>query len=395
MSLLRRRDFRLIVLAIGASSLGDLVGFIPLALHVHDVTGSGLAVSGFFVAMWGPIAVTAGLAGRIADRFESRAIVLWVSLAQAAAAAGLILSLGSLAAVYALTAVIGLGAAIAAPAEFALVPVAAGEDRLAEANSHVETARYAGLTAGPLLGGLLAAAGATRAALLVDTASFLVVAAVAAALRVRREPVLSGAQRADRTGAFRSLLADRMVGVAVTGATASLVFMSISTTAEIFFAKDVLHAGDAGYGALLTAWTVGMVLGALTLPRRVPMTRLAPAALLAVAVQGFGIAFAASLALLGTALAGFVLGGAAHGAKNVLMRTLIHERVPEHRRGRAYAAYNALRNGTEMIALGVGGLLVAGVGAQTALLIAGVGPLAVAAVALPALERGQARLAGA
>lgn len=393
MSPLRRRDFRLVLVAIGVSALGDVIGLIPLALHVHDTTGSGLAVSARFIAMWGPIVVAAGLAGRLADRVESRALVLWVSLAQAVVVAGLAFATGSLAAVLVLTALLGLGTAIGAPAEFALVPVAAGEDQLAVANGHVETVRYAGLTAGPLVGGLLAAIGATRAALLIDAASFLVVAASVWALRVRRPG--HGSERAsgaaDTTGVFAALAVDRELAVTVAGAVTSLAFMSISMTAEVFFAKDVLHAGDLGYGVLITAWTVGMVLGAMTLPRRVSPGRLAFAALIAVAIQGAGIALAAGIAVITVAVAGFLTGGAAHGAKNVLMRTLIHQRVPEHRRGRAYAAYNALRDATEMLALAAGGTLVTLAGARLSLLLAGIGPIVVAALALPVLSRRRAR----
>lgn len=57
-------------------------------------------------------------------------------------------------------------------------------------------------------------------------------------------------------------------------------------------------------------------------------------------------------------------GGVAHGTKNVLIRTLIHEQVPERLHGRTYAAYNGLRNGAELFALALGGVLVATVGAH-------------------------------
>jgi MFS family permease len=386
-SVLRRRDFRLVLLAIGVSSLGDMIAFVALALQVHDMTDSGVAVSAFFVCMWGPIVVAAGLAGRLGDHFESRSLVLWVSLVQAVVAVALAFTADSLTAVLALTALLGLGAAIAAPAEFALVPAAAGEGELTVANGHVETVRYAGLTAGPLLGGVLAGAGALRAALLVDAATFVIAAGAALAMHVRRHSPNreAGADAQDRTRTFAALTGDRIVTVAVAGAVASLAFMSISMTAEVFFAKDVLDAGDLGYGALMTAWTIGMVVGALVLPRRVSLGRLASAAIVAVGVQGAGLAFAAGLAVLGAAIAGYLTGGLAHGAKNVLMRTLLHERVPESRRGRAYAAYNALRNGTEMIALAAGGALVALIGARASLAVAGVGPVLVALVAFPAV----------
>ena len=81
--------------------------------------------------------------------------------------------------------------------------------------------------------------------------------------------------------------------------------------------------------------------------------------------------------MLWTALIGFAFGGVAHGLKNVLLRTLIHERVPEALRGRAFAAYNGARNGAELGALALGGLVVGAFGARTGLLVSGLGPAAI------------------
>ena len=60
--------------------------------------------------------------------------------------------------------------AVAMPAEFALLPLVAGERGIARANGRVEFARYAGFILGPALGGLLAAAGGTTGALLANAA---------------------------------------------------------------------------------------------------------------------------------------------------------------------------------------------------------------------------------
>jgi len=81
-------------------------------------------------------------------------------------------------------------------------------------------------------------------------------------------------------------------------------------------------------------------------------------------------------------LIGFSVGGIAHGVKNVLLRTLIHERVPESLRGRGFALYNAARNGAELAALALGGVLVGAIGSQTALLLSGAIPLAIGLAAL-------------
>jgi MFS family permease len=375
------RDRELLAGAVGLSALGDFLGFIPLALHVQERTGSGIAVAALFIALWTPSALLGGPAGLLADRVESRRLLRDVSLAQAAVALVLAFAYGGLLPILALTALLGVGVALVQPAEFALVPAAAGESGVAAANGRIEAARYLGYTIGPVLGGLLAAAGSTRIALLVNAASFLGVALAAQLIRARREPH-SGqrtAQRAREGIAF--LLRDDVLAPVIVAAFVSLLFMTASATAEVFFAKDVLHAGDAGYGTLMTLWTLGMVVGSTVVASRVPAARYAAVALGAMALQGAGLALPTLWLVLPFALAAYLAGGIGHGTKNVVVRTLIHSRVPDELRGRAWAAYSAGRNAAELVALVSGGLLVAALGARWTLLLAGALPVLAAAYA--------------
>jgi len=382
MTALRIRDVRLIVAAVGISAFGDMLLWLPLALHLQAMTGSPIAVSAMFLALFGPVALLGGVAGRLADRFENRRLLLVVSAAQAVAVGTMALLTGSLAAILALTAVVGVGAAIAQPAEFSLVPVAAGGRRLSEVNGLVESARYLGMTIGPLAGGALVAASAVELALLLDGATFAAVAISAALLHARRRPERVAGDSGRAREGFAVLAADPVLRVALPTAVGALVFFSMSITAEVFYVKDVLGASATAFGVLGTCWFGGMVFGAVALARRVPAGALAVAALAAIAVQGLGIAGAAAGGLLSVAFAGFTLGGVAHGVKNVLLRTLIHERVPESLRGRGFALYNAARNGAELAALALGGVLVGAIGSQTALLLSGAIPLAIGLAAL-------------
>ena len=406
------RDRRLLSGAVGLSALGDFLGFIPLALYVQERTGSGIAVAGLFIALWSPSVVLGGPAGLLADRVESRRLLRDVSLGQAAIAAVLALTFGGLAATLALTALLGVGVALAQPAEFALVPAAAGPGGVAAANGRIEAARYLGFTLGPVLGGLLAAAGGTRIALLVNAASFLAVALAAHALRARRQPQVGGRAgdanggpapggglpQAHRRGRAASgtprardgiafLLNDGVLAPVVVAAFVSLMFMTASATAEVFFAKDVLHAGDTGYGVLMTLWTMGMVIGSTLVASRVPAAAYATAALGAMALQGAGLALPTLWLVLPLALGAYLVGGIGHGTKNVVVRTLIHARVPDELRGRAWAAYSAGRNAAELVALVGGGLLVAAIGARWTLLAAGALPVLAASIALAQAAR--------
>ena len=58
------RDLRLLAGAAGVSALGDFMAVFPLILHVQQSTGSAFAVSALVFALWGPVVLAAGLAGR-------------------------------------------------------------------------------------------------------------------------------------------------------------------------------------------------------------------------------------------------------------------------------------------------------------------------------------------
>ncbi|HYI35025.1 MAG TPA: MFS transporter [Thermoleophilaceae bacterium] len=397
------RDLRRLAAAVGLSALGDMLALIALVLAVHELTGSSVAVSALLATTLVPVVAMAPLAGLLVDRVESVRVLVGASLFQAVVAAALALTVGDLAALLALSALLAAGSAVSLPAEAALMPAIAGEQRLARANGTMESARYAGFAAGPVVAAALTGVAGPAAALAVNAASFVAIAAVAASLRTRRRPVAAGRDRGgpghhdhDRASSgtmagLRRLWDDGVLRVVVGAAVAALALVSITLIAEVFYAKEVLHAGDEVYALLTGAWMVGMVAGASAVAPRVPPRLVAAAALAGLVVQGIGIAGQVPLAVVPAALLGYCIGGVGHGAKNALIRTLLARRVPDHMHGRAFAAYGAARNCAELAAIGVGGALVAGVGPSVALLIAGTAPVLLGLAGLAVLGRPRLR----
>jgi hypothetical protein len=170
------------------------------------------------------------------------------------------------------------------------------------------------------------------------------------------------------------LFRDPMLALLTSVVFVSLLFMTASATAEVFFLKQDLKVSDAVYGLCFAAWTVNggrrarrgaaCAEGGARPGRpggdRCPKCRPRSADRLAGG-------------LVRPAM--WLVGGLGHGAKNVLARTLIQQRVPDRLHGRAFAAYNGLRNGAELFALAGGGLLVAAIGARVTLALAGAVPL--------------------
>ena len=371
----RQRDLRVLAASIGLSALGDGVALVALALAAKNMTGEGMsagvAISALFICLWAPVVVLSGHVGLLVDHAETRSLLVVVSVVQAVVAIALTTA-DSLAPLLVLAALLGSAIAVAQAAEFALVPSVAGTRTLQETNSMVETARALGFTVGPVCGSLLVAAGGTSTAMLVDAASFVVVGLAGMSLAVRRrpEPAADGERRRARDG-ISFLLADRLVALMVLVVFVSLLFMSASIPADLVYAEDVLGIENIGIGVIFSAWTLGMLVGSNVIARRVTLPALVTAALVGVVVQGMGKLLAPFWLVFAFAIGAYFVGGVGHGLKNVTSRTLIHARVAPDRHGRAFAAWNGVRNAAELGALAGGGIVVGALGARPTLWLAG------------------------
>jgi hypothetical protein len=367
----RDRDLRLLAGAVALSAFGDWVAIVALGLQVKGLTNSGWAIALLWICLFGPSVLVAGHAGWLVDRVETTRLLAGVAAVGTAVATAAGFATGPVL-LLALTAALGAVLAISQPAEFALVPLLAGRDRVQDVNGRIETVRFVGFGLGPVLGALLFSLGGAQLAMAVDGATFAAIACAALALRVRRPPPTAseGAAPRARDGVV-ALLGDGVLSLTMLVAFGSLCFMSAVWVAELFFVEDVLHQGRTTYGLWLSLWTAGMALGALLVARRVAAGALAVTAVAAVAVQGAALAVPAAALGVGVFLASSVAGGVAHGVKNVMFRSLIHLRVPDALHGRAFAGYNAIRNTAELGAFAAGGLLVSTIGPRGTLGYAG------------------------
>jgi len=189
-------------------------------------------------------------------------------------------------------------------------------------------------------------------------------------VRRRSQPSEHEERRRARDG-IGFLFADRLVALMVVVVFVSLLFMSASIPADLVYVQDVLGVEDIGIGVVLSAWTLGMLAGSNVVARRVSLGGLAVAAMVGVTVQGVGKFLAPFWLVFVFMVVMYFVGGIGHGLKNVTSRTLIHIRVAPERHGRAFAAWNGVRNAAELGALAAGGVLVGALGARETLWLAG------------------------
>jgi hypothetical protein len=268
---------------------------------------------------------------------------------------------------------------------FALVPLLDETSDTSRTNSKIEIAKYTGWILGPLVAGVAAHQNGTAAPLLIDAATFLVLAIGTLSMSIRRLPVAADETESDSARAgFAYIVGDKLLLLMFIAMAGIVLFAATDSVAEVFFARDTLNQPSIGYGVLASTWLAGMVIGAL-IAQRIGAERAAVWIFGGAVIAGAAVIGGAVSAALVPAAALFIVAGAGNGLVNVAARTLLHARAPAELHGRVFAAYIGLVTSTQIIATAIGGALVAGIGGQQALTIGGLGSLAVGVLGLIAL----------
>lgn len=382
------RGVAILLGAAATSYLGDEVAAVALAIAVHDDSGSGFAVAAVVLATLLPLVVLAPLTGWLVDRVETTRLLSVLAAGQCGIVV-LLTQVSALAGRLALIFLLSTATAATATALMALAPTAAGKPRAKEVLGYLAVASRASAGVGPVVAGVLVKYFGVRGALLADAATFLLfaVAFLVVGFRRRPQPTPPPADGAPKEAhpalmgmvtLWRDPVLRRVVGVLAV----AIVFIGISYVATVFFAKDVLHAGNLGVGLLMAAYGAGMTAGSFAI-RWVRTSRLAMAALAAPGLAGAGFLMAAALPVLSVGVVGFAVSGVASGLGLTAMRAIVVERVPDGLLGRVFAAEGAIGTTGELLALLLGGALVTLAGARTALWVAGAGGVGASLMALP------------
>ena len=153
---------------------------------------------------------------------------------------------------------------------------------------------------------------------------------------------------------------------------------SIALPIEVVFAKHTLHAGDAGFGLMLTAWGVGMILGGFAFAIGSEI-RLMPMVGVSTMLNALGYAGMAVSPTLATACVFSCVGGVGNGAAWVAARTALQQRIPLSRQAAVMSVLEAANQVMPALGFIVGGVLTALTSPRLAYAASAVGVAAVVA----------------
>jgi MFS family permease len=383
---LRDPSTRPVLLSFGISEIGDGISAVVIPLAIFSLTESVMVLGLAYLARLLIGSILAALGGAAADRYDRHVLLLYSFFGRSALVGSLALVWSNTPVFVVLGTLAGAFGSFDNPAAESLLRsrLPGGADVMASVRA---ISRTLSSIAGPGIGALLIGTAGTRAALLVDLASFIlagaillgtysrggaVVRSVATSTEARIRPVPS---------AFRFVSSSTIIAPTFASSFVGGVAVATVTLLAIPYLNGIDSAPEGSYGWSLSLYAVGALIGvsaAGVVHWHIQVVRL----LTRVNVI-YGAVCLASVALQSWWLLAimWLLWGVAYGPEQVVCDTRLVDDTPNELLGRVYGLWSTVTK----IAAGLGymcGAWVAADQTRTAIAVVGliyivIGPLAV------------------
>ena len=335
----RSPPFGLLFVATAGSGFGTYLAAIALTVHVYDQTESGVWVAALLIADFLPIVLIGLLLGPLVDRLSRRGLMIMSDLVRFGVFGALVF-VDDPVTIVALAGVAGIATGFFRPAVYAGLPNLVPDDELTNANSLLQSIETVAWMVGPIAAGLMLTTWSPAVPYAVNAVTFLVSAGLVAMIsesKLRSEESLTRGHWRDVSDGIRLVLTSAPLRTVLIVWNISLIGSAAINVAEVVFAKESLDAGNVGFGILVAASGVGLVIGTFLAPTALGRVGLRRHYVASIALMGFGAAGAAVSPALWVAVL-FVIGAAVgNGAAIVANQLLVQRGAPDRYRGRALA----------------------------------------------------------
>jgi MFS family permease len=391
-SILRHRPFALYWIARTSAALGFQMLGVAVAWQMYELTGSAFDLGLVGLVQFLPAAAFMLVAGQIADRYHRRRLLQICQavegLAAAALAFGAVSGWASKGYILAAVFVFGVGRAFDAPTQQTLLATVVPPSLFPRAvAASASTTQLATIT-GPAIGGFLYAFGAA-VPFTICCALFCMSVILLAFVHIA--PPASARAPINLAAFFAgiSYIRHNPIVLGVISLDLFAVLLGGTTALLPIFADEVFHLGSEGLGLLRAAPAVGAltIMAVLTiwpLTRRVGRIMFTSVACFGLATIVFALSTSFALSMMALAVL-----GASDAASVVIRMTLVQIETPDAMRGRVNAVNSLFAGTSNQLGDFRAGVMAAWLGAIPAVLVGGVGILAVVLVwmrVFPALK---------
>jgi MFS family permease len=324
------------------SGIGDWLYLVALLIVVYQHSQDALLLGIVGAARVLPYVLLSVPAGIAADRFDRRLILIVTDTARALIMLGLawlVATDGPIEAIVGLAILATCFSTFFGPTIGAYLPSLVRDEReLGPANSAWASLDNLAFVIGPVLAGVLVAAGGLTVAFVLNAVSFLLVDLILWRLPPSRGVVAPAASEtsptADGAPAEPAPRLGVLVGLGVIDTIGSFVFGGVGVL-TVYLATTTYGAGDAGTGYLNGAMGVGGLIGAVLSGALVLRPRLGAIVIVGGVLTGVGLIAMGAVRDLAPALLALTVASAGSLLLEVLSTTIFQRAVPDRIRGRA------------------------------------------------------------
>lgn len=379
-----------------AASVAWQIQAVAVGWQMYALTGSAFDLGLVGLAEFVPLIAFMLAVGPLADRYERRRIMQTFQALEMLCAAGLAWATFtghvSKEVILILVFLLGTGRAFEAPTSSTVLPAIVPTALFPKAVATNSSATQIATIVGPAVGGLLYALSPTLV-YVVCASCYLLSISLLAMIRIQIRSKTRAPLTLDSIFAgFRYIRFNRIV-LGVMSLDLFAVLLGGAVALLPIYASDVFNVGAEGLGLLRAAPAAGAIITIVIMSRWSISSHVGKVLLSSVAIFGLAtVVFAVSTSFWLTMLA-LAITGAADSAGVIVRMTLVQLETTDEMRGRV-SAVNSVFIGTSN-ALGAfrAGAMAAWLGAMPAVLIGGIGSIAVAALWMrwfPELYRVQA-----
>jgi len=381
----RDRDFYVFAVVRFIVTIAMQVQSVAIGWQVYAITHSTFALGMVGLCQFAPMFLLTLPAGDISDRFDQRKVLSATQAMQSICAAlflGLVLfAPKTVWPYYAVLVLFGATRGFYGPASQSLLPFLVSAEKLPRAIALSSSVFTTATIAGPALGGFIFALG-PHVTFSASLALMLLASVLTATLGGRQRPahVDTGASRLERVKEGVDFVRHRPVVLGAISLDLFAVLLGGATALLPVYARDILHAGPVGLGFLRAGPAVGAALMAFSLARWPIQRNTGIVMFIAVAVFGvativFGVSHDFYISLAALAILG------ASDMISVFVRSaLIQYATPDSMRGRVSAVSMLFIGASNELGEFESGITADWFGTITAVVIGGIGTLAVVAV---------------
>lgn len=363
---------QLLSIAAGLSYMGSSLTTFAVILRDKDAVGP-TGVSIILLAMLVPNVLMAPFSGQLADRFESRVVVPAALVAMSASTLSIALVPLVWWAPVALFITATFGTMVGAASSATVGYLSRPED-MTRVTGIQQTYVSMGSLAGPAAGGILVGTTGYFWPFVIDSVSFLILAATFIGLGLNRkpEPHEEGAKPRALDG-FRFLLGEPVLRAIMIILLMVILSLGVINVGEVFLVVDELGATPIIYGFIGALFAGGSLSGAVLLQvLKIPESKQAAGLLLAILLMVLALTGLSQAPTWQFAAVVYFLAGFGNAGVNIFAVGQIQRRAKESVRGRIMAAVQGSVNAGSMASLGFGGILIGIFGVREIFLAGGI-----------------------